>query len=143
MATLGLVSLRGLYVEAFTWTFLGASTLTTADVGKAVTLDTTANNTVKLAGDGERILGLLEAVENRVQDGVITCTVACKGGFKFNLNPNASAAAPDELPTVGEFIEGGTATDTTKGWVQRLQSGTSNWMVVEVNGTTSVVAISV
>ena len=143
MATLGLVSLRGLYVEAFAWTFLGASGMTAADVGKAVTLDTTAANTVKLAGDGNAILGKLSAVEVRTQDGVITCTVETKGGHQFLLNPNATASSPDELPAVGEFIEGGTATDTTKGWVQKLQSGTSKWQVVEVTGTTSVVAISV
>lgn len=143
MAALGIVSLRGLYVEAFIWTFLGASGMTSADVGKAVTLDASGSNQVKLAGDGDRILGILESVEVRTQDSVITCAVATKGGFKFNLNPNATASTPDELPVAGEFIEGGTATDTTKGWVQKLQSGTSSWMVVEVTGTTSVVAISV
>ena len=143
MATLGLVSLRGLYVEPFIWTFLGASGMTAADVGKAVTIDSSANNTVKLAGDGDRILGLVESVEVRTQDGVITVGVATKGGFKFSLNPNATASTPDELPVVGEFIEGGTATDTTKGWVQKLQSGTSGWQVVEVSGTAYVIAISV
>lgn len=143
MATLGLVSLRGLYPEAFIWTFLGATGMTAADVGKAVTIDSSAANTVKLAGDGDRILGIAESVEVRTQDSVITVAVATKGGFKFDLNPNATAATPDELPTPGEFIEGGTATSGAKGYVQKLQSGTSGWQVVEVTGTTSVVAISV
>lgn len=141
MATLGTVSLRGLYVEAFIWTFLGATGMTAADVGKAVTLDTTANNTVKLAGDGNAIIGILESVEVRTQDGVITCAVATRGGFKFLLNPNATASSPDETPAVGEYIEGGTATDTTKGWVQKLQSGTSKWQVVET-GTGFVIAVA-
>jgi len=143
MATLGLVSLRGLYAEAFIWTFYGASGMTAADKGKAVTLDTTAANTVKLAGDGEAILGILESVEVRAQDGVITCAVALKGSFKFELNPNATASAPDELPVVGEYIEGGTASGGAKGYVQRLQSGTSKWQVVEVVGTSYVVAMSI
>lgn len=142
MATLGNVSLRGLYIEAFIVTFLGASGMTAADKGKAVTLDTSAANTVKLAGNGDAILGILESVEVRAQDGVITCAVATRGGFSFALNPNATASSPDELPVVGEFIEGGTANDTTKGYVQKLQSGTSKWQVVEVIGTASVVAVA-
>lgn len=142
MATLGLVSLRGLYVEAFQWTFLGAAGLTTADVGKAVTLDATAANTVKLAGDGDKILGILEVVEVRSQDSVITVTVALYGGYKFLVNPNATASSPDETPAVGDYLEGGTATGSLKGYVQRLQSGSSRWLVVEVLSG-AVVAISV
>lgn len=141
MATLGIVSLRGLYVEAFQWTFLGTA-LTAADVGKAVTLDTSAANTVKLAGDGDKILGILEVVEVRTQDSVITCTVALYGGYKFLVNPNATASSPDETPAVGDFLEGGTATGPLKGYVQKLQSGTSRWQVVEVLSG-AVVAISV
>lgn len=143
MATLGLVSLRGLYVEAFQWTFLGAAGLTSADEGKAVTLDTSAANTVKLAGDGDKILGLLEKVEVRTQDGVITCTIALYGGYKFLVNPNATASSPDETPAVGDLLEGGTATGSLKGYVQKLQSGTnSRWLTVEVLSG-AVVAISV
>lgn len=143
MATLGLVSLRGLYVEAFQWTFLGAAGLTAADVGKAVTIDTSAANTVKLAGNGDKILGILEVVEVRTQDSVITCTVALYGGYKFLVNPDATASSPDETPAVGDYLEGGTATaGSAKGYVQKLQSGSSRWLVVEVLSG-AVVAISV
>lgn len=142
MATLGLVSLRGLYVEAFQWTFLGAAGLTAADVGKAVTLDTTAANTVKLAGNGDKILGILEVVEVRTQDAVITCTVALYGGYKFLVNPDATASSPDETPAIGDYLEGGTTNASAKGYVQKLQSGSSRWLVVEVLSG-AVVAISV
>lgn len=148
MPAIGKVSLRGINIEEFAWTFLMASGVTAADVGnKAVTMTTTAN-TVALAGDGEMILGLLASYEDRVGENIKVGTVYTKGGHKFLLNPNATASSPDELPVPGEFIVGGTATDTTKGWVQKaqaadLQAGKTNWMVVEVIGTSAVIAVSV
>ena len=146
MATLGNVSLRGIYVEAAQVTFLGSGTLTTADVGKAVTLDTGAANTVKLAGDAEDILGQIVSVENRVQDGVTTVGVALAGGYKFTVNPDATAATPDETPAVGDYLEGATNNAGAKGFVQKRQAGSAavrtNWQVVEVlDSGASVVAI--
>lgn len=144
MATLGVISLSGLYSEDFLYPFLAASGISEASVGKAVTLDTTAN-TVKLAGDGERVIGKIVTFEDRVQDGVKLVTVATKGGFTFDVNPNATASSPDETPAVGDFLLGATATDTTKGWVQKASTGNTvvtNLQVVEVlNSGAQVVAI--
>lgn len=84
MATIGVgVSLRGIEHEEFHYPFLLASGITSADVGKAVALDTTAANTVKLAGDGNQVVGKLVTVENRVTEGILVGTIALKGGFKF------------------------------------------------------------
>lgn len=149
MAAIGKVSLRGMNVEEFAWTFLMASGIVQADAGvKAVTLNGTAN-TVALAGDGERIMGLLATFEDRsAVEGIKVGTVYTKGGHKFMVNPNATASSPDETPAVGDFLVGGTATDTTKGWVQKaqtadLQAGKTNWVVVEVlDSGAAVVAVS-
>jgi hypothetical protein len=46
-----------------TWNISG--TVSKADEGKALALDTTAQNTVKLAGDGDTIIGRMEIYEDR------------------------------------------------------------------------------
>lgn len=148
MATnnLGLVSLRGLYHEDAQYTFLLASGITQADVGKAVTLDLTAANTVKLAADNDRILGRLHSVEGRTQEGPIARTgaVGLAGGYDFLVNPQATASSPDETPAIGDYIVGGTAT-AGNGYVQKEQTGgKSDWLVVEVlDSGARVVAIKV
>lgn len=77
------VSLQGIEHDEFHYPFRLASGITSADVGKAVALDTTAANTVKLAGDNETVLGKLVSVENRVSEGILVGTIALKGGFRF------------------------------------------------------------
>ena len=53
-----------------------ATAIVKADEGKPVTIDTAANNRVKIAGDGDNILGYLEVVENRVVEGIKVGTIA-------------------------------------------------------------------
>lgn len=143
---IGLVSLRGIYHDDSTISWNLASTITTADIGKAVTLDTGAANTVKLAGDNDRILGRLESVESRAQEGTAAYigTVAMRGSFAFPVNPNATASSPDETPAVGDYITGGTATGSLKGYVNKSYTSTEqkDWLVVETY-TGYVVAIKV
>lgn len=150
MATtsLGIVSLKGIYHDDSTITWKLAAGITQADIGKAVTLDATAANTVKLAGDNDRILGRLESVEGRNQEGpsILIGTVAMRGSFEFPVNPNATASSPDETPAVGDYLVGGTATGGAKGYVQKQDTGSSDWLVVEATGsgaTAKVVAIKV
>lgn len=57
------VSLDGYHFEKFILTFKLAAGITANDVGKAVSLDTSAPNQVKLAADGDAILGRLETVD--------------------------------------------------------------------------------
>ena len=52
-----------------------AAGITAADVGKAVTPDNSADNQVKLAGDGDPICGVIYTVENRVNEGQLIGTV--------------------------------------------------------------------
>lgn len=84
MATIGVgVSLRGIEHEEFHYPFNLASAVTANDVGKPVALDATAANTVKVAGDGDVIVGKLVTYEDRAIEGVKVGAVALKGGFKF------------------------------------------------------------
>jgi hypothetical protein len=91
------VSLRGLYHDDFQYPFLLAAGITIADQGKAVTLDASAANTVKLAGDGDRIIGRLEVVEIRVQEGINIGTVSIMGGLDFPAKAGYVAASGDNL----------------------------------------------
>lgn len=65
-------------------TLIAPETLTNADVGKVVALDTAAN-TIKLASDGDVILGLLEQVEDRrSQAQGVLATVAFEFGARVS-----------------------------------------------------------
>lgn len=52
-------------------TVLISGSVTQADVGKALTQDTTAPNTYKLAGDNDVIFGRLELLEARTNEGTL------------------------------------------------------------------------
>jgi hypothetical protein len=72
------ITLRGFYNEAWQFTFYVSGSVTAADKGKLVTQDITAANTVKLAGDGDAPLGILNSFENRIQEGIQVGTVGMK-----------------------------------------------------------------
>lgn len=57
------VSLDGYHFEKFILTFKLAAGIVAADVGKPVSLDTSAPNQVKIAADGDAILGVLATVD--------------------------------------------------------------------------------
>lgn len=148
MTAIGTISHRGLFAEDFQYAFLLASGITAADIGKAVTIDSTADGTVKLAGDGEFILGRLETVEVRAAEGVSVGTVSTQGGLEFIENPNATSSSPDETAVAGDYISGGTATGSLKGYVNKVTSGTraNKWLVVGrrvVDSVTYLTAIAV
>ena len=137
---IGVVSLRGLYHEDSAYPFNLASGITVSDVGKAVTIDSSGANKVKLAGDADPILGRLEQVEDRSAEGILVGTVMIAGGLVFTVNPDATAS-PDETPALGDFICGGTSSTPTKGYVQRSATAT-RWQVVEMlESNAKVVAI--
>jgi hypothetical protein len=75
---IGKVSLRGIFFEDFMLAFnISGAVDPVADVGKAVMLDTTAPNTVKLANVVDaRIIGRLESIEARTVEGITVGTVA-------------------------------------------------------------------
>ena len=92
MAEIGIgISLAGMTHEKFHYPFYLKAGITTADIGKAVALDTAAN-TVDLAAADEKIIGMLVTVEDRSVEGVLVGTVALKGGFNFTI-ANAQVVA--------------------------------------------------
>lgn len=119
------VSLNGIFIEDFMFPFNLKSGITSADVGKAVAIDATAANTVKLAGDLDPIIGRLEVVEDRKSEGILVGTVAMKGSFKFPVK-----AA--QVVNVGDSLQGAGAGE--------VKSGGSGLIVVEV-GSGYAVAI--
>ena len=74
---IGKVSLQGMFLEdvQFTWNLSGTIDPIN-DIGKAVTLDTSAANTMKLAGAGDRIYGKLQQIEARAIEGITVRTVS-------------------------------------------------------------------
>lgn len=79
----GGISLVGIPHSEFRRTVYLTAGITKADEGKPVTIDTTANNTFKLAGADDVVMGNLKVVENRVQEGILVGTVEFKGGFQW------------------------------------------------------------
>lgn len=75
---------HGIHVEDAAFPFNMENAVVLADVGKAMTIDTGADCSAKLAGDGDRVIGKLQTFEDRVQEGVKVGTVLMQGGFQFN-----------------------------------------------------------
>jgi len=89
MAIIGAgVTLRGQTQPDSRYTFVLDSTMTSADIGKPVSLKAGSANTVKIAADGDLILGRLYSFENRSVEGGLTGlkvgTVETRGGFLMN-----------------------------------------------------------
>lgn len=90
---------QGIRTESANATYYLNDTVTSAsDVGKPVSLDATANFTVGLSPDGADILGSLESVEDRSQDGIKTGAVAPKLFTTFNYTGAA--------PVIGQWVVG-------------------------------------
>lgn len=98
--------------EDFTFTYYLKSTITSADVGKAVALDATATNAVKLAGDNDPVFGRLETFEDRVQEGIKVGAISRKFRSK--------------LPTTGTVAVGDTVTGSATAGVVKASTGTDS-----------------
>lgn len=96
-------SLRGMHFEEWHVTMTLAAGIVVADEGKAVALDTGAANKAKLAGDGDQIIGRLEKVENRVQEGILVGTIALKFS---NLLPIKASLSGAEVVAIGSTVVG-------------------------------------
>lgn len=117
----GGISLVGIPHSEFRRTVYLASGITSADVGKPVTLDTSANNTFKLAGANDVIYGNLKVVENRVQEGILVGTIELKGGFQWTKSG---------VIAVGDGVVGAGA--------GAVKTGTNPRSLVVAVGTTTV-----
>lgn len=131
----GVVS-SGFPIDAFTFTYLLAGSYAddaaiAATVGKAVTQDTTAANTFKLAGDGDVIDGRIFQAERRAVIGVNVAAVQRK--FKEKL-----PAASGHGIVVGNRVVGAGAGLVKKDPANSGAGLVTNPLVVEV-GTDYVV----
>jgi hypothetical protein len=98
---IGKVSLNGMVDEDSIFTFLCSSTVVAGtDEGKAVSQDTSAANTVKLAADGDRIMGYIDNIEVRSVEGVTIVGVVTKFIRRLPMKAN-------ETFTVGDTAVGG------------------------------------
>ena len=124
------VSLRGIPVDTFDFTWNLNSAIVAADVGKALSIDTTAANTLKLAADTDAVIGWLTSYENRVQEGIKVGTASLKGCTDFTYSSTA--------PTVGGQIQGAGA-----GVVKTLTGSNARFdhVVVAVNTTALTVDV--
>lgn len=112
-------------------TFNLPTTLTTLDVGKAVALDTTAANKVKLAGLDDVIIGRLETVEVRSASQVVGA-VSLEGVMRLPIGTGQTI-------TVGATVVGfGSATGTVKA---AETADLSTNFVVEVNASAGYVVV--
>lgn len=90
--------------DDFMFTYNAPSTLTQADEGKAVAIDTAAANTVKLAASGDAVYGRIFKVEDRRQQGGgVVCTVERK--FRAKL-PIATGLTGVAAVAIGDTVVG-------------------------------------
>ncbi len=140
------VSLRTIYKEDSTFTFNVSGTVATTDEGKALALDATGENTLKLAGAGDMIIGQLFKYEDRGAQKLVTA--ACDGVFAF---PIASGLAGQAVVAVGKYLEGSAngnvrAIDLSGAMATAAAAPKLNWLVIELvtlNGVDYAVAMKV
>jgi hypothetical protein len=96
----GGVTLVGVGTNIFTPTFLLDSGLAESDIGTPVA-QTTVANTVKKAGDGDIILGILQSYENDVAAGVKRGSVHLFGGFRLRYKTSDAVAVGDSVVSAG------------------------------------------
>ncbi len=117
----GGISFVGIPHSEFRRTVYLAAGIVAADVGKPVTIDTTADNTFKLAGANDVVYGNLKVVENRVQENILVGTVEFKGGFTWTKSG---------VVAVGDGVVGAGA--------GAVKTGTNSRCFVVAVGTTTV-----
>jgi hypothetical protein len=115
------------------FTFLLASAIVEADIGKAVSQDGTNPNQVKLAADGDLIVGVLSTYENRAIDGFKTGTVACTF---VDLMPVLAGLTGVNVIAVGVSVVGAGGGSIKAPGATKLAGYP---YVVEVRGTNAVV----
>ena len=108
------VTLRGFHFEDFSLTVNLAAGIVAADVGKALSWDTTGPNKMKLAADGEEIVARLATVENRTVEGTLigaaefrfSNTLPIKAGQTVAVGAKAVGAGAGEIKAAGAGVAG-------------------------------------
>jgi hypothetical protein len=81
---------------------------------------------VKLAGDGDRVIGRLEVVEIRVQEGINIGTVSIQGGLDYPVKAGETLVPGDSVlgsTVLGSLKKAGAGVVTNLVVVQVLANG--------------------
>lgn len=128
------VTLRGFHWEDSSLTFNLDAAIVPADVGKAVSIDTSGPNKVKLAGDGDAIVGRLSTVEIRTVEGINVGAVELQFANTLPLGAGASVGL-----AVGDTVQGAGAGAVKKAAANNPRQN----FIAEIIGTTDVVVVQV
>lgn len=124
------IVLEAFSFEDFTFTRFISGTVDASCVGKAVTIDNTADATVKLAGDGDPVYGRIFQYEDRSQEGVKVVSVERKF-IKRLPKSNAAITRGDHVVGAGNgAVKTGTPTAGDGGRNYALVVG-SDYVIVE------------
>lgn len=104
-------------------TFILASGIKEEHVGLAVAQDTSAANTVKLAGDGDAIVGRLESFEDRTAtEGVVVGAVKLVGGLELKKSAAAMNVGDPVVGAGDGLVKTGAAANGIVVWEVRTDS---------------------
>ncbi|TGT64083.1 MULTISPECIES: hypothetical protein [unclassified Mesorhizobium] len=95
------VTLRGFHWEVSSLTFNLATGITENDIGKAVSVDASGPNKVKLSGDGDTIIGRLASVENRSVEGSLVGAVELQFANTLPIKNGSVVAVGDTVVGAG------------------------------------------
>jgi hypothetical protein len=123
------VTLRGFYDDNWSLTFNITGVVNRAtDMGKLMSLDTTADDAAKLSVADSAPLGVLLSYEDRKQEGIKTGAVALKGGYGV---PYTGAL------TVGASIVG----SATPGVAKAAAAGSNRTIVTSVDAVNGIATV--
>jgi hypothetical protein len=111
------VTLKGIPQPTFGYTYKLASATVVGDIGKAMSLDTTAANTAKLAADGDRIIGVLVVYEDRTLEGIKVGTIRTKDSVELTIKTGETVAIGDTVIGAGSGEVKAAATKSRDNWV--------------------------
>lgn len=129
--TLNVVTLDGIIDDTLDTTWYISGTVTKADEGKALSIDTTTARTLKLSADGDAVIGRAMVIEKRTQEGVRLVTLGPKGSAIFTYTGTA--------PTLAQQIQG----SATPGVVKLLNGANARFPHVITSVDTTALTVSV
>lgn len=128
------VTLRGFHWEDSSLTFNLNAAITAADITKAVSIDVSGNNKVKLAADGDAIVGRLATYEDRTVEGIKVGAVELQFANTLPLGAGASVGL-----AVGDTVQGAGSGTVKKAAANDPRKN----FIAEIIGTTEVVVVQV
>ncbi|MBN7759775.1 hypothetical protein JYP52_01385 [Nitratireductor aquibiodomus] len=116
------VTLRGFHWEASSLTFnLNAAITKDTPIGSALTVDAAAPNTMKLAGDGDPIVGRLASFENREVEGTKVGAVELQWSNVMPIAAGATVNVGDTVVGAGDGeVKAAAAADYTQNFVAEV-----------------------